>query len=266
MKKKLFFCGVTALIIGFTGCKSQQNETNGNMESSANTVNMADNSRNSLDWAGTYSGIIPCADCSGIQTTVEITKNETYKVSQSYLGKEKDNLFDSSGKFTWNKEGSAITFGAGEDMMKFQVGEGMLIMLDREGNKITGDLAENYILTKSDMNLVEKYWKLTELFGQPVTTPEGGKEAHMILKMEGNRVNGNAGCNSFNGTYTLKPGNRISFSQMASTMMMCVNMDTEKKMGEVLEMADNYVVKGDSLVLNKARMAPLARFEAVYLR
>jgi len=265
MKKKLFFCGVTALIIGFTSCKSQQSETNGNTENPSNTVNMADNSRNSLDWAGTYTGILPCADCSGIQTTIELTKNEAYKLSRTYLGKE-ENKFDSSGKFTWNKEGNAITLGEGEDMIKLQVGEGMLTMLDREGNKITGELAENYKLAKVDTDLVEKYWKLTELFGQPVNTPEGGKEAHMILKVEENRVNGNAGCNSFNGTYTLKPGNRISFSKMVSTLMMCTNMETETKFHQVLETADNYVVNKDTLVLNKARMAPLARFEAVYLR
>jgi len=266
MKKNLFLWGLSISMIGMISCKSQQSETNVNTDNSINTFDMADNSRNSLDWAGTYTGIIPCADCSGIQTTIELTKNQTYKLAQTYLGKEEENLFDSSGKFSWNKEGNTITLGEDENMMKFQVGENTLIMLNKEGNKITGELADNYMLTKLDMNLVEKYWKLTELLGEPVTTPEGGKEAHMILKAEENRVNGNSGCNTFNGTYTLRPGNRISFSQMASTMMMCPNMDTEKKMGEVLERADNYIVNGDTLVLNKARMAPLARFEAVYLR
>lgn len=261
MKKKLFFFGMVVLLIGFTSCKSQS-EVNGN---SNGIEAMVDNSQNSLDWAGAYSGILPCADCSGIQTTIDLKQNGTYKSVQTYLGKE-DNKFDSSGKFTWNKEGNTITLGEGENITQYLVGENSLTMLDKNGNKITGDLAKNYTLAKLDMNLVEKYWKLTELFGQPVTTPEGGKEAHMILKMEGNRVNGNSGCNSFNGTYTLKPGNRISFSQMVSTMMMCLNMDTETKMNQVLETADSYVIKGDSLILNRARMAPLARFEAVYLK
>ena len=124
-----------------------------------------------------------------------------------------------------------------------------------------GDNSENV----SDANLVEKYWKLTELFGEPVSTSEGGKEAHIIFKQEENRVTGTGGCNIFNGSFSLKSGNRISFSKTISTMMMCANMDIESKMYQVLEMADNYTVNGDKLVLNKARMAPLARFEAVYL-
>lgn len=262
MKKNLFICGIAALLIGMVSCTSQKKDTS----TSAGTESVAtgDNSQNALDWTGLYSGILPCADCGGIQTSLELAKDNTYKLKQVYLGKD-ENSFDTSGKFEWNKEGGMITVGEGEGMMKLKVGENFLTMLDREGNKITGELADNYVLAKVDKELVEKYWKLTELFGEPVTTPEGGKEAHMILKQEGNRVNGNAGCNSFSGTFTLKPGNRISFSKMASTMMMCSNMETETKFHQILEMADNYVVNGDSLVLNKARMAPLARFEAVYM-
>ncbi|MDR2679966.1 MAG: META domain-containing protein, partial [Tannerella sp.] len=105
---------------------------------------------------------------------------------------------------------------------------------------------------KAAAKLTEKYWKLTELSGEPVVTPKGGKEAHMILKKEDNRINGNSGCNTFNGIYTLKTGNRIAFSQMTSTLMMCLNMDTETKMKQVFETADNYAISGDILVLNNA--------------
>ena len=117
-----------------------------------------------------------------------------------------------------------------------------------------------------EVSPVEKYWKLTELFGEPVVTSEGGKEAHLILKKEDNRVTGSGGCNTFNGTYTLEAGNRIRFSHMISTMMMCANMDVEMKLNKVFEMVDNYTIKDDVLVLNKARMAPLARFEVVYMK
>jgi heat shock protein HslJ len=68
------------------------------------------------------------------------------------------------------------------------------------------------------------------------------------------------------GTYELQPGNRIRFTKMAGTLMACQNMEIEDQLRKVLEMADNYNLDGDKLVLNKARMAPLARFEAVYLR
>jgi heat shock protein HslJ len=258
MKKKWFICGISALLIGMVSCKSQPKEASPGSEALAT----ADNSRNVLDWDGLYSGILPCADCGGIQTSLELSRDNTYKLKQVYLGKE-ENRFDGSGKFEWNKNGNIITLDNGEGMNQYLVGEQELIMLDTEGNRITGEGAGNYVLAKVDKGLVEKYWKLTELFGEPVYMPEGRKEAHLIFRQEGNRVNGNGGCNGFSGTYTLKPGNRIRFSQVVSTMMICPDMKTETKLSQVFEMADHYAVNGDSLVLNRASMPPLARFVAV---
>ena len=40
-------------------------------------------------------------------------------------------------------------------------------------------------------------------------------------------------------------------------------MDVENAFHEALRTADNYSLDGDRLTLNRARMAPLARFEAV---
>jgi heat shock protein HslJ len=48
-----------------------------------------------------------------------------------------------------------------------------------------------------------------------------------------------------------------------TTMMACENMDVESGLNKALVAADNYTIKGDILSLNKARMAPLARFQAV---
>jgi heat shock protein HslJ len=253
MKKKWFICGISALMIGMVSCKPQPKEA---------SPATADNSRNALDWDGLYSGILPCADCGGIQTSLELLRDNTYKIKQVYLGKE-ENRFDGSGKFEWNKNGNIITLDNGEGMNQYLVGEQELIMLDTEGNRITGEGADNYVLAKVDKRLVEKYWKLTELLGDTILTPEGRKEAHLIFRQEGNRVNGNGGCNDFSGTYTLKPGNRIHFSQMISTMMMCPDMETETKLSQVFETADHYTVSNDSLTLNKTSKTPLARFVVV---
>lgn len=115
--------------------------------------------------------------------------------------------------------------------------------------------------------LTETYWKLTELMGKPVAmTPADKREMHMILKNENSRIQGHAGCNSFTGSYELKEGNRIVFSKMAVTQMACIDMETEDQFLKVLETADNYNINGNILQLNRARMAPLAKFEAVWLR
>ena len=119
--------------------------------------------------------------------------------------------------------------------------------------------------------ITEKYWKLVELNGKPVVLDEctGGRGAFIILKKENNRVNGSTGCNTFTGAYEIDPARyRIRFSPMAITMMACLNMEVENELKRVLELADNYAVAADGkhLSLNRARMAPLARFEAVYLQ
>jgi hypothetical protein len=43
-------------------------------------------------------------------------------------------------------------------------------------------------------------------------------------------------------------------------------MEKEVAFMEVLQKADNYAIQGKTLSLNKARMAPLAKFEAVYVK
>lgn len=75
------------------------------------------------------------------------------------------------------------------------------------------------------------------------------------------RAAGNSGCNSFTGSYELKDGSRIRFSQMASTKMACMDMTIEQEFLNILQSADSYWFDGATLVLNRARMAPLARFE-----
>ena len=134
----------------------------------------------------------------------------------------------------------------------------------------------NKTLTKKDSataeanaGITEKYWKLIEINGKPVAMDETmGSEAFIILKNEDQRVNGSGGCNTIFGTYEISEGNRIKFSQMATSMKACLNMDVEVALKKVFDVVDNYTVSEDGkyLSLNRARMAPLARFEVVYLK
>jgi heat shock protein HslJ len=116
-----------------------------------------------------------------------------------------------------------------------------------------------------DQKITGKQWKLIELSGKKITVNTGQiSEPRFTLSAENSRINGHGGCNSFSGTYELSEGNRIRFSKMVSTMMACGNMETEYGLLKVLEAADNYTINGDTLSLNKARMAPLAKFKAVF--
>lgn len=123
-------------------------------------------------------------------------------------------------------------------------------------------------MTSTDSTgLKEKYWKLTEINGKPVKVDSTFmKEPHVIFKTDQNQVNGNGGCNGFGGQYELKAPNGIKIDRLVSTQMACPALDIENQFTKALTEADNYYVNGDTLILNKARMAPLARFVAVYLK
>ncbi len=118
-------------------------------------------------------------------------------------------------------------------------------------------------LDKTD--ITNKYWKLITLDGKPETMARNQeRERYFTLKTDRNWVEGFAGCNSFNTTYTLEKGNRIRFSPTAATLKACPDVDVnEQAFFEVFGLADNYTVRGDTLSLNVGRRAPLAMFKAV---
>lgn len=123
--------------------------------------------------------------------------------------------------------------------------------------------------SSSDQNqaILEKYWKLVELYGNPVVVDSTFiKEPHIIFKKQDNRIIGSGGCNNITGSYELAADGSISVPQPIATRMACPNMEIENKFLEALQMADNYTVNEDMLVLNKARVAPLARFKVVYMK
>ncbi|MEA3540608.1 MAG: META domain-containing protein [Pseudomonadota bacterium] len=223
----------------------------------------AHNARNSLDWVGTYSGILPCADCPGIATSVTLNADGTYSMRSRYIGKSAP-VTASDGRFTWSADGRSILF-SGAEPARFQVGESRLTRIALDGSSTTSLTPDHYVLTKANDPIREKYWKLVELRGQPVGAME--REPHLILKAEGDRVTGFAGCNMFNGRYVVDERTaRIRFDQLVMTRVACSDgMQVERVFSQVLEQVDNYSLDGDHLSLNRARMAPLARFEAVQL-
>ncbi|PTR04596.1 NlpE-like protein [Nitrosomonas nitrosa] len=103
---------------------------------------------NSLDWQGRYSGVLPCADCPGIVTLLTLDLDQSYRLSKYYLGKD-DKLFEQRGVFIWEEKGSVIHLQNSPDGPdRYQVGENILFQLDKQGKRISGDLAEDYILHK----------------------------------------------------------------------------------------------------------------------
>lgn len=117
-------------------------------EFSEEELNDGHTSENSLDWAGTYEGTLPCADCPGIKIELTINSDETFSMYQEYL--ERDMKGTETGTFRWDEGGNIVTLtteNGREDL--YQVGENRLFRLDPEGNRVQGELADHYILEKT---------------------------------------------------------------------------------------------------------------------
>lgn len=114
-------------------------------------IPVAHTSKNSLDWEGTYSGVLPCTDCDGIDTRLILRKDQTYQLVLRYLGiPEKESRdFISEGEFAWEDNGNTILLeGEKADFQKFKVGELFLMPLDENGNEIKRVPGNNFKLLK----------------------------------------------------------------------------------------------------------------------
>lgn len=143
----------------------------------------------------------------------------------------------------------------------FSVSNGQLVLY--QGNIVLATFAK---AIDHEDSITEKYWKLKTLNGKAIVMSEGqAREQNFILKSNNNQLTGFAGCNQFSGEFTLEDNQRIRFSQIATTMMACPDLDIdESEFLKVFGMADSYSIKDDVLSLYIGKRTALATFEAVY--
>jgi uncharacterized lipoprotein NlpE involved in copper resistance len=116
----------------------------------ADSPAMADaghNARNSLDWHGTYEGVLPCADCPGILMRLTLNQNGSYELLIQYLDRQ---ALPSRTRrlFKWHNDGLRIRLDeAGGEQIYF-VAEEQLFWLQPDGTRVSGPLAERYVLKR----------------------------------------------------------------------------------------------------------------------
>ena len=103
-------------------------------------------------------------------------------------------------------------------------------------------------LPSGEAALTEATWKLFAIDkGKPI---EANNE--ITLTFSDGQVGGNSGCNSFGGSYQVN-GDKIQLSQLASTMMACMQpegiMDQEQVILQYLNQAETYRFEDGKLVL-----------------
>lgn len=224
----------------------------------------AHNSQLSLDWWGVYTGVLPCADCEGIDTKLILFDDGTYQKNSRYLGKEDELLIQNEGSFKWTEDGSTIKLDIENVPVSYQVGEIRLTRLDENGEVITGEIASRYMLYKQypDDSIENIKWKPIEFLGKIVSEDYQYKTPPWVtFSFQNQRVHGNSGCNTFFSNYT-RDNHELQTGNIASTMMACTPeiMELEQLFHGVLNKTTSWESSEDYLFLKNRENDIIARF------
>ena len=112
----------------------------------------------------------------------------------------------------------------------------------------------------STAELLNTYWKLTQLGDEVIATPEGARELHFVLESVNQQMHGFAGCNNIMGGYVLD-GDALKFDQVASTMMACAEpTGPESRFNAMLSQVAHWKITGETLQLLDTNSKPVATF------
>ncbi|KAA0013154.1 META domain-containing protein [Billgrantia pellis] len=100
-------------------------------------------------------------------------------------------------------------------------------------------------LADSDHPVVGQRWNLLLLgTDERLSLPE---TPHFVVSSDG-RVSGSDGCNDLNGQVRLGEGNRIEFSELATTRRGCPQLDDARRITGMMENTYRYLIDHDRLV------------------
>jgi hypothetical protein len=143
MSKYLFVKGLF-LALFLYGCTVYKNSETENGIIDAHTSYL------SLDWNGTYSGIIPWKDFDKLEVTLAIDRESKYVLLLNNL-EENSYRKEYEGSFFWNSNGNSITLHSkGKHPMHFFVGENFLLIMDSPDNKVDLKFKDTYKLVKTN--------------------------------------------------------------------------------------------------------------------
>lgn len=145
MRKKKSFLLLTTILLLNVACQNNTKLVKKETKTPVETTDI-DNFQTTINFGGSYFGVLPCASCPGINTLITINTDGTYEKTVEYLASN-DIPETTKGKFTLDKTRQVITMGE----HSYLVAENQLFTLDENYKKIEGELAENYILTKTEL-------------------------------------------------------------------------------------------------------------------
>lgn len=99
--------------------------------------------------SGTYSGVLPCSDCESIDFELELNPDLSYRSTAVYAGKSEEPVVN-EGNYSVSENWKIKLDQNTGNLQYFQPTDGKLIVLDKNGFAIPGELGKKYILDPSD--------------------------------------------------------------------------------------------------------------------
>ena len=154
MKKTLYTFLIVTGTLALVNCKDEANKVNAtDMNDSitiTDTINEAKNAKNSIDYFGTYEGVLPCfkSDCKEIELSIQLIENDVFIYSTKRLGIDQEPLM-TTGNYHFEDNGNIIVLDQIANVPNaYYISEGKLYQLDKDKKKIEGENAKKYILLK----------------------------------------------------------------------------------------------------------------------
>lgn len=137
------YIGAMLLVFFFISCSTDNGEEiqkeNENKESNVFPVE-----------PGTYQGVLPCADCEGILTTIQLESTGIATVSRVYLGKDETPYMEFG--LVEFYDTLAVVRGGKELSINLKGYENHVLLLDENGKKIESALNYNLEKTNDEIN------------------------------------------------------------------------------------------------------------------
>ena len=188
-------------------------------------------SRDSLDWAGAYEGVLPGADPAGIVTRLTLNREGTYERLTRYPGRQEAPK-TVRGRFTWHPQGNAIRLDEVGGGQPFAVGEGRLLLLHPGGGS-AGMPVPGAVLTRvppaaagEDLaQELERYrWSLesaTDGSGRGLEALSPRQGHPVVFEFSGTGLAIQGPCNRMMGSYRIDSAKQLTVTGTASTNMAC---------------------------------------------
>lgn len=204
-------------------------------------------SQNALDWAGTYQGILTCADCPGIKTQLTLVNDGSFTLDSQQLNQDAQPN-SVSGRFTWQPDGNSIVLDAAGGGRQFAVGEGRLTLLNKDGSRPGPDAAGRTLQKVSAGQtawdavtaalLQDHRWYLESASTGANRRIDAlfPKDRPFEFSFTGANMAVSGGCNGLRGSFQIDAEGRFIAGRLLSTMMACepALMAADKAMSELL--------------------------------